>query len=215
MGQSAGNGSDQTPPRLAPAEPDERVSFDNVQKLWTELCALAQHLLRLESRAQSLTPTALVLTALRRQRPVGKDWREVTWANRRYFFGAMSNAMQRALVDHARRKYRRRRLPMVQAIHPEDLDFVHLVRQADEQPDRVLALHAALEQLAKLEPDGPELVEIIEFRYYAGYTVREVACVMGVAERTVRRKCRHAELLLREEVARILNQGQDGFDPKP
>jgi RNA polymerase sigma-70 factor, ECF subfamily len=211
----AGDAPGETRAASDPAPADERISFDNVQALWGELCALAQHLLRLESRAQSLTPTALVLTALRRQRPRGKNWQEVTWANRRYFFGAMSNAMQRALIDHARRVRRRRRLPVVQAVRPEELDFADLVQLADEQPERVLALHAALEELAKQQPDGPELVEIVEFRYYAGYTVREVACVMGMSERTIRRKCRHAELLMREEVARILNAAATGPEEAP
>jgi hypothetical protein len=88
---------------------EEPITWDQLDGLMQELRGMARALLALEGNAQSLQqPTALVLTALRRQVPGGTqdrtevNWNEITWPNRKYFFGAMYKAMWRALRDHAR-----------------------------------------------------------------------------------------------------------------
>jgi hypothetical protein len=64
---------------------DDHLSWDELYPLLEEGKALARGLLRREHHA-SLQTTALVLTALRRQRSADQDWQTVTWANRQYFF---------------------------------------------------------------------------------------------------------------------------------
>ena len=53
---------------------DDHLSWDDVFLLLDEVKAMARGLLRREHGA-SLQTTALVLSALRRQRHVGQDWR--------------------------------------------------------------------------------------------------------------------------------------------
>jgi hypothetical protein len=60
---------------------EERLSWDGLFPLMTEVKAMARGLLRKEHQA-SLQTTALVLTALRRQRLADQDWQSVTWPNR-------------------------------------------------------------------------------------------------------------------------------------
>src|SRR5437870_5726742 len=97
---------------------EDHLSWDEVSPLMAEVKAMARALLRHEHQA-SLQTTALVLTALRRQRLADQDWDCVTWHNRQYFFGAMYQAMTRALRDHARVRARRREIP----VRPEDLQL--------------------------------------------------------------------------------------------
>lgn len=185
---------------------DQPITWDQLHALMSELRAMARALLALEGNAQSLhQPTALVLSALRRQVPGGTDrsevdWNEVTWPNRRYFFGAMHKAMWRALRDHARKRNKKRRLRTVQV---EEIHLEDLARTAAERPEQIEALRMALEQLREHHPDRAGL---IEHHYLSGYSWAEAARVMGVGERTARREGERARLLLYREILKILNE---------
>src|SRR5215510_14247250 len=95
---------------------EDRLRWDDVVLLLDDVKAMARGVLRRE-RDASLQTTALVLSALRRQRYADQDWSQVTWPNRQYFFGALYRAMDRVLLDHARSRARRREVP----VRPEEL----------------------------------------------------------------------------------------------
>ena len=181
---------------------EDHIGWDDVYPLMAEVKALARGLLRHEYQA-SLQTTALVLTALRRQRLVGQDWGQVTWANRRYFFGAIYRAMTRALRDHARMRARRRESP----IRPEDLLVDDLHQAMAQEPAQVVAL---LDALADLRQVQPQWVEAIEHRFYSGLTLEETARMMGVDERTVRRWWDRARPLLAQQILDQMNAGIGG-----
>jgi RNA polymerase sigma factor (sigma-70 family) len=171
-----------------------------------ELRAMARNLLRLEGNAHSLHhPTALVLTALRRLMRDGTDrsevnWNEITWPNRRYFFGAMYQAMWRALRDHARRRKKKRRIRTVQI---EEIHLENLAGTAEERPEQIEALRSALERLREQNSDWAGL---IEHHYLSRYTWEQSARVMGISEKTARRAGEQARLVLHREILRILNE---------
>jgi hypothetical protein len=187
---------------------DEPITWDQLQGLMAELRAMARALLALERSAQSLhQPTALVLTALRRLVPGGTgrndiNWDQVTWPNRRYFFGAMHKAMERALKDHARKRIadKGRGLRTVQV---EEIHLENLARTADERPEQIKALWVALERLKERHPDWAGL---IEHHYLSGYTWEEAARAVGVSEKTARLHGKQARLLLHREILKILNE---------
>jgi RNA polymerase sigma factor (sigma-70 family) len=176
---------------------EDRISWDDVYPLMAEVKALARGLLRQEYQA-SLQTTALVLTALRRQRLVGQDWGQVTWANRQYFFGAIYRAMERALLDQARVRARRRESP----VRPEDLQVDNLHQAMAREPAQVVAL---LEALAELRQVQPQWVEAIEHRFYSELTLEETARMMGVDERTIRRWWDRARSLLAQRIIDRMN----------
>jgi RNA polymerase sigma factor (sigma-70 family) len=178
---------------------DERLSWDDISPLLAEVKAMARGLLRHEHQA-SLQTTALVLSALRRQRLADQDWRCVTWQNRQYFFGAMYRAMTRALRDHARMRARRRELP----VRPEDLQLMDLPHMLEREPAQVVAL---LDALAELRQVQPQWVEALEHRYYSGLTLEETARMMAVDERTVRRWWDRARLVLAQRILELMNAG--------
>jgi DNA-directed RNA polymerase specialized sigma24 family protein len=64
---------------------------------------------------------------------------------------------------------------------------------ADDQPETLLAIDAALDQLAQT---APRLARLVELRFYGGLTEPEVAAELGVTVRTVQRDWTKARMLL-------------------
>jgi RNA polymerase sigma factor (TIGR02999 family) len=60
---------------------------------------------------------------------------------------------------------------------------------SDEDADLVLAVADAMKDLALR---SPQLATLVDLRYFAGFTEEEVAQIMGVCSRTVRRQWREA-----------------------
>lgn len=176
---------------------DAPFSWDELFPFMEEVKALARGLLRHEHRA-SLQTTALVLSALRRQRHVDQDWQTVTWANRQYFFGALYQAMERALRDHARMRARRRELP----VRPEDLLLTELPQTLEQDPAQVVAL---LDALAELKQAQPQWADAIAHRFYGGLTLEETARMMDVDERTIRRWWDRARPVLAHRILQLMN----------
>ena len=116
------------------------------------------------------------------------------WDNRRHFFGAAARAMERILIDHARRKGRlkhggaRKRVPL------GDIDdFVN------RDPAEELTVSEALTDLEQINPRSAEVVRL---RYFAGLKNSEVADVLGVSNRTVDGDWYFARAWLRREIMR-------------
>jgi RNA polymerase sigma factor (TIGR02999 family) len=184
---------------------EETLSWDEVPRFMEEVRWMARDLLRRERHAESLQTTALVLTALRRQKRADQDWSEVTWQNRQHFFAAVYRAMGRALIDHARKRIVQERAtgPVVRL---EALQLAALPQAVEEEPEQVVALGEALEQLKK---EQPEWAEVIEHRYYGGLTIEDTAHAMGKSEATVKRWRTSAWVWLYEEIRRRLQAAEE------
>ena len=142
--------------------------------LYEELRRLAHRRLRGEHPGHTLGTTGLVHeTYLRLAGAPGDEWRD-----RVHFFAVASQTMRRILVDYARRHGALRRGGGLQRVSLTDQATVA------ERSDMLLALDAALERLATL---NPRLSQVVECRYFGGLTVEETAQVLGVTPRTVER----------------------------
>jgi RNA polymerase sigma factor (TIGR02999 family) len=141
--------------------------------VYDELRKLAAQKLAHEKPGQTLEATALVHEAYLRL--VGKAEPQ-TWNSRGHFFAAAAEAMRRILVENARRK---RRLKRGGGAVREELHESNVAAPA--VPDDLLALDEALSQLAVVDPRAAELVNL---RYFAGFTIPEAAEVLGVSPRT-------------------------------
>lgn len=181
---------------------DETFTWDQLDALMEELRVMARTLLSHELNAESIRPSDLIASAIRRMAPAGLDWGQVTWPNRRYFLGTAYEAMQRALVDHARKRNARRRPPPGRRIQPEEIHLENLVQVAHERPDQFEALQHALERMRAQHPDW---VELVNHHYYSGYTWEEIAAVMEISEKSARRWGERALLVLNREILHILN----------
>ena len=159
-----------------------------------ELRRQAERAMRRESPSHTLQPTALVNEAYLRL----IDQRHVQWRNRAHFFGVAAKLMRRILVDHARARLTEKRGGDVERISIGDVEPADAGSNAAQDVD-VLALHDALERLAKLDPAQERLVEL---RYFAGLTIEGTAEALGISRSTVVREWEFARTWLRRELTR-------------
>jgi len=155
--------------------------------VYGELKLLAAANMRRESSGHTLQPTALVNEAYLRLRPA-----EISWANRRHFFGAAAEAMRRILVDHARRRSAQKRGDGLERVTLADLDVA-----APEPEIDVLALDEAL---TALKAEDPRLEQVVTLRYFAGMSIEQVAEALGLSPATVKRDWTFARAWLQEHM---------------
>ena len=167
---------------------DSNAAEELLPLVYEELRKLAAARMANEAPGQTLQPTALVHEAwLRLTGPASAKWN-----GRGHFFGAAAEAMRRILVDRARKKARERHGGQL-----ERVDLTHVTIAADDNEDTVLAIHEAIEKLAR---ESPQKAEIVKLRYFAGMEHAEIAQVLGTSEVTVRRHWAYARSWLYAEL---------------
>jgi RNA polymerase sigma factor (TIGR02999 family) len=153
--------------------------------VYDELRQLAAHKLAQEKPGHTLQATALVHEAYLRL--VG-DGAVQSWDGRSHFFAAAAEAMRRILVDNARRKQRlkhggaRQRVELAEELLP-----------FESNDGDVLAVHEALEQLARQDPQTAELVKL---HFFAGLPLEQAAELLGLSARTAYRNWNYARAWL-------------------
>ncbi len=185
-----------SPPRgevtamLAAWRHGEREAAERLFELvYLELRAIAGNYLRRERAGQTLQPTALVHEAYLRL----VDQTRVEWKNRGHFFAVASQAMRRALVDHARSRAAAKRGG---GVEPEALS-VEMAAETPVAPIDILALDQALDRLAAADP---ELARVVELRFFGGLTLEETGEVAGRSLASVKRDWRAARAFLHREL---------------
>lgn len=116
------------------------------------------------------------------------------WQSRKHFFAAAAKTMRQMLVDHGRKRRAQKRGGVARRV---DLDEVGNAAAVDLE--ELLALDQAL---TRLESKDPRQLEIVELRYFAGLTEEEIAAVLDVGLRTVKREWAVARLWLHAELTR-------------
>jgi RNA polymerase sigma-70 factor, ECF subfamily len=101
------------------------------------------------------------------------------WQNRAHFFAIAARLVRQILVDHARTARREKRGGGLKTlVLDETLHF------ADRKSVEILALHDALNGLARLDPQQSRVVEL---RFFGGLSVEETAGILQVSRATVNR----------------------------
>lgn len=148
---------------------------------------IAARQLRGERAGHTLQPTALVneayLRLVRRDGAVVED--------RAQFLAVAAQAIRRILVDHAREKGRLKR-------GGGRLRVTLSEEVASDAPD--LDMVALDDALARLGEQHPENQQVVELRFFGGLSEKEVATVLGLSERTVRRRWTYARAWLFREL---------------
>jgi RNA polymerase sigma factor (TIGR02999 family) len=153
--------------------------------VYEELHVIAVSAMRREDDGHTWQPTELVHEAFTRL----VDHERATYQNRHHFYGLAAQAMRRMLVDHARRRRAQKRDAGEHVL----LDS-HLGAEAPSTID-VLELNDALERLALLDA---RQVKVVELRYFAGFSVEEIAELLEVSPTTVKRDWQVARAFLRQ-----------------
>jgi RNA polymerase sigma factor (TIGR02999 family) len=170
----------------------DQTALDKLIPLvYDELRRMAHHYMARESPDHTLQTTALVNDAYLRL----IDQKRTHWQNRAQFFGIAAQLMRRILVDHARsHAYAKRGGGAIQV--PLDEGAVLSPQRAAD----ILALDDALNQLATIDP---RKCQIVELRYFGGFTVEETATLMEVSDVTVMRDWSLAKAWLRREISKV------------
>ena len=152
--------------------------------VYDELRRLAAAKMAREVPGQTLQPTALVHEAWLRLGAAGQP----NWKNRAHFLGAAAEAMRRILVENARRKLRLKRGGGAERV---ELELSTIQAPADDE--KVLQVHESLDALAA---EDPQKAQIVKLRFFSGLTYDEIASLLGVNEKTVRRHWELAKVRL-------------------
>jgi RNA polymerase sigma factor (TIGR02999 family) len=163
---------------------DLQARDDLLPLVYLELRRRARAYLRRERPDHTLQPTALVHEAFIRL--AGQN--RVDWKNRAHFFGVAAQMMRRILVDHAREHLSAKRPGSALRV-----TFDERVAAAAPRDCEVLLLEEALRELTILDP---RQARIVEFRYFAGMSEREVAEVLAISRSTVTREWQTARAWL-------------------
>jgi RNA polymerase sigma factor (TIGR02999 family) len=164
---------------------DPQAARQLLPLVYDELRQLAAQKLAHERPGQTLQATALVHEAYLRLVGTGDEPR---WDGRAHFFAAAAEAMRRILVESARRKHRLKRGGDRQRV---DLQAVEAA--ASDRSEDLLALDEALELLAAEDRQKADLVKL---RYFAGLSVAEAACCLGLSRATADRYWAYARAWL-------------------
>lgn len=149
--------------------------------------AIARNLLRGDRQRRALQATELVNECVLRMFGINR----LNWRDRAHFIGVASQTMRRILVDEARRKDAQKRDAIEVTFSTEALGI-------RDQTLSITELDTALNQLAIV---SPELLRIVELKFFGGLTNEEVAAVEAISESSVKRSWRAARAWLFNEIS--------------
>jgi RNA polymerase sigma factor (TIGR02999 family) len=170
-------------------EGDRRALDDLFCATYDELRRLASAVKRSDQQA-TLTPTALVNEA----------WLKLAGsprfaiASRLHFKRIAARAMRQVLIEAARRRNASKRGGLNGIDITLDESFMSI-----DSSGGLLALDAALDDLARMHP---RQAQIVEARFFGGFSVAEIAELLSISEATVLRDWRVARAWLSSELRR-------------
>jgi RNA polymerase sigma factor (TIGR02999 family) len=172
-------------------EAAERGDSSAVDRLFAALYSELRRLARRELGRQGL-PITLGATSLLHQAYLeiaGKDG--TSFPDRARFMAYAAGVMRGLIIDYARSRHAQKRGGLFE-ITSLEADAENAV------DDRSLAqVSEALDELAKAES---ELCEIVDLKFFCGFTFAEIAAMRTVSERTVQRQWEKARIYLHRKI---------------
>lgn len=151
-------------------------AFDSILPyVYDELKLIAHRHLQRERTGHTLNTTALVHEAYLKL----VDRENVEWRDRAHFRAVAAQAMRRILVDYARKRNALKR-----GGKSKPLTLNERVIAVEAQAEMLVMLDQAM---SRLETLSSRLCRVVEYRFFGGLTDDEIAAVLNVSDRTVRR----------------------------
>ena len=174
----------------------DSAALDRLTPLvYEQLHRMARGYMRNERPGHSLQATALVNEAYLRL----VDSRDLDWTDRAHFFAVCARVMRRILVDAARSRAAIKRGGQAdRAEHATAVNLDDLAAPGTELSVQVCALDEALDTLARIDP---RRAQVIELRFFGGFSVEETAQVLEVSPQTVMRDWKLARAWLARELS--------------
>ena len=165
--------------------PGEGSTQELFSLLYRELRHLAHSRLRKNEPVTLLDTTSLVHETYLRVVKAGR----MDLSDRPQFLSYAAHVMRSIVVDFVRERRADRRGGDQQRL---TLD-TGAAESVPSQENEIIRVSDALDELAKVDE---RLVKVVEMRYFAGLTDGDIAEVLGVNERTIRRDWQKAKMLL-------------------
>ena len=156
--------------------------------VYDELRRIAHIHLAAERPDHTLSTTALVHEAYLKL----IDQSRAKWQDRVHFCAIASTAMRRILIDYARHRNALKRGGAVEPLRLDDIEIA-----LEDSASTLLAIDHALDRLAEMDERS---AKVVEHRFFGGLTEEEIAEVMQVSVRTVRRDWVKARAWLHKEM---------------
>ncbi|MBI2690022.1 MAG: sigma-70 family RNA polymerase sigma factor [Acidobacteria bacterium] len=172
----------------AAAHGDSAAESRLIELVFPDLLRLARHYMDRERPGHTLQPTALVNEVY--LRVIGGE--PATWQNRAHFFAVAATLMRRILVDYARERKAAKRGGGNRQVELEDR-----LALTELRIDEILEVDEALSRLALLDDRQSRIVEL---RFFGGMTEEEIAEMLKISVRTVKRDWSVARAWLHAEL---------------
>ena len=154
---------------------NEKARDEVVVIVYQELRNLAHHYLSQERPDHTLQTTALVHELYLKLCSSGP----VDWQDRAHFFAVAARQLRHILIDYAKTASRKKRGGRQIRVTLSDLPDATTPQEED-----VISLNDALKRLEKL---AARPAQVVELRFFAGMTEKEIAEVIGASVATVKR----------------------------
>ncbi len=145
--------------------------------LYSELHRVAAHELRRQGWGVSLGATSLLHEAyVDLSRKHG-----AAFPDRKRFMAYAARVMRGLIVDYARNRQAQKRGGLFE-LTTLSTDALNVAAQVE--PTDLVRISAALDDLSSVDP---ALAEIVDLKYFCGFSFEEIAAMKGLSDRTVRR----------------------------
>ncbi len=181
---------------LAAVEQGDEGALNELYPLVEQtLRTIARNHLRNERPEQAVQTTILIHDAFLRL--VGPDVERRPFDGRLHFYRAAARVMRHLLIDYARRRDRGEAY-----LKQVDLELSKLEIPDERLKSRSIDCQALDEALAKLGNVHSRQNDVIELRYFCGFTIAETAEELGISASMVKKETRAAKAWLHRELTR-------------
>ena len=138
-------------------------------------------------------PQSLGATSLLHQAYMNMAERNgVAFPDQARFMGYAAQVMRRLIIDHARNRQAHKRGGLF-----EITSFKTDVPENVVNPRELIQISEALEELAKVDAS---LSEVVDLKFFCGFSFSEIAAMRNVSERTVQREWEKARIYLHRSI---------------
>jgi RNA polymerase sigma factor (TIGR02999 family) len=173
---------------ISAAEQGDRAAAESLfSTLYSELHRLAKRELARRGMPMSLGATTLLHQAYIEMAAKG----EKSFPDQARFMGYAARVMRGLIIDHARNRRAQKR--------GGQFEITSLGSEIENPADdRELALISeALDELSKAEP---LLSEVVDLKFFCGFTFFEIGAMKGISERTAQRQWEKARIYLHRKL---------------
>ena len=176
-----------TPPPPPPAAVEPAVADGLFAALYSDLHRMAQRQLARGARDMTLGTTTLLHEAY-----LDMAARDSVFVERGRFMAYACRVMRTLIIDHVRNRKAQKRGGRFE-ITSLEVDVADPTGEADE----LERIGEAVDGLAAVDP---LLAQVVDLRFFCGFTFAEIAAMRGLSERSVQRHWQKARLYLHDAI---------------